>query len=182
MATPLDITVLQQFSGIFPFLLILVLVYVVLSQMEWFKDKTSIAAIIAVLVALMSLLSPVVTKSVSLMAPWFVLFIIFIVLLMLGYMTIGIKKDVIVDFVQKDTLSSALWIFAIIAIIGIGSIASVWTDETGGLEKLQGKNLTAQVESGNADRFQAIFHPKVLGVALVLLVGFFTIKYMTSID
>lgn len=182
MATPLDISVLQQFNSVFPFLLVLVLVYVVLSQMEWFKEKTAVAAIIAVLVALMSLLSPVVIKSVNLMAPWFVLFIIFIVLLMLAFMAIGVEKKTIVDFVKDDKQGSALWTFAIITIIGLGSVASVWTEETGGLEKLQGKNLTAQIESGDADRFQTIFHPKVLGVVLVLLVGFFTIKYMTSIE
>ena len=39
MATPFDISVLQQFNSVFPFLLILVLVYAILSQVEWFKEK-----------------------------------------------------------------------------------------------------------------------------------------------
>ena len=182
MATPLDISVLQQFNNVFPFLLILVLIYVVLDQMEWFKERRAIAAIISVLVALMALLSPIVIKSVSLIAPWFVLFIIFMVLMMLAFMATGIERNFIVDFVKQDKFGAALWTFAIITIIGVGSIVSVWTEETGGLEKLQGTNLTAQVESGNASAFQTVFHPKILGVVLVMLVGFFTIKYMTSIE
>lgn len=182
MATPLDISVLQQFNSLFPFLLILVLVYVILSQVEWFKEKTAIAAIIAVLVALMSLLSPIIVKTVNLMAPWFVLLFIFIVLMMLAYMTTGIERSFITDFVKNDKFGASLWITALVLIIGIGSLATIWGEETGGLNELQGGNLTSRVESGTAERFQILFHPKILGVAMVLLISFFTIKYMTSAE
>ena len=43
MATPLDIGLIAKFDIIFPFLLVMVLVYAFLSRTEWFKEKQAFA-------------------------------------------------------------------------------------------------------------------------------------------
>ena len=52
MATPLDIFGTQQFSWIFPFLFVLVLVYAILAWTPMFSEKKGIAGMLAFIAAL----------------------------------------------------------------------------------------------------------------------------------
>ena len=179
MATPLDITVLKEFQGVFPFLLVLVLTYAILSQTDWFKGKQGWAALVSTIAALMTLFSSIAMKTINLMAPWFVLFIIFATLVILAYMALGVEKGTIVDVIKNDSFGVGTWVIVIMLLIGLGSLFSVLNEEVGGLETLQGEDSSGSVE-GSSGFWQTLFHPKVLGLVLVLLIAFFTIKYMTS--
>jgi len=206
MATLLDLGALEQFSGIFPFLLVLVLVYAILARTDFFKDKQGWAAMIATLCAIMTLFSKIAMKTISLMAPWFVLFIIFATLMILAYMALGIDQKAVTAFVSDDKFGVGTWVMAIMLIIGLGSFFSVLNEETGGLEQLADGYVSAygttdhkEYTSGGArdvsyrydsqgirvsvvekeyDFFQTLFHPKVLGLVLVLLIAMFTVKFL----
>jgi len=182
MATPLDIGLLQEFSGIFPFLLVLVLVYAILSQSDWFKGKPGISALIAVIVAFMTLLSGVAIKTINLMAPWFVLFIIFGTLMILAYMAFGIDRETILKTLTGPEYggSFGFWVLAIMLMIGIGSLVSVINEERG--FPIAGENATAAEVSvtGEVGFWETLFHPKILGMVLVLLIAFFAIGKITS--
>ena len=174
MATPLDITALRHFEGVFPFLFVLVIGYAVLSRLDWFKDKQGLAAIVALLLSVMTLLSPIAIRTVQLMAPWVVVFIIFIVIIMLTYMAIGLKSDEIAKFISDDKFGTSLWITTILLIIAGGSLYAVWTEETGGFDELR-------ADSGDKENlFNTLFHPNMLGLVLVLLISMMTIRYMTE--
>jgi len=182
MVTPLDISALQQFSGIFPFLLVLVLIYAILTRTEWFKEKQGMAALIAVIAAIMTLFSGIAIKTINLMAPWFVLFVIFGVLLILAYMAFGIDKDTIFKTITGVEYGGAFgfWVLAIMLIIGVGSLFTVVNEEVG-FRKLTAENGSAVERPSEEFGFwQTLFHPKILGMLLVLLVAFFTIGKMTS--
>ena len=180
MATPLDITALKQFQGIFPFLFVLVIVYAVLARTDWFKDKQGIAALIAFLAAIMTLVSNVAMKTINLMAPWFVLLVLFIVLTLLTYMVLGFKPEEIVTFIKEGHFAAGTFVMVLLLIIGLGSLMAVLNEELGGLEKLQSGNMSVAGAPDNYGFWQTIFHPKVLGLAMVMLIALFTIKYMTS--
>jgi len=182
MATPLDITALKQFSGIFPFLLVLVLVYAVLSMTDWFKEKKAWAALIAIIAAFMTLMSPIAIKTVNMMAPWFVLFVVFAILFILAFMMFGYKQEDITKFVTEGEFGIGIWVMSIIIIIGVGSLVAVVNEEVG-FAKLAGENVTAaERPTGEFGFWQTIFHPKILGMVLILLVAFFTIRQMTKIE
>ncbi len=175
MATPLDITALEHFKGVFPFLLVLVFVYAVLSRIAWFKDNKGIAGVIAVLAALITLVSPIAIKTINRMAPWFVLFIMFGVLLILAYMSFGVEESTIKTVLTSDHYGSVFstWVLAIMLIIALGSLFSVINEEAP-LTELSGDQQPAQ-----PGFWETLFHPKLLGMVLVLLVAFFTIGKMS---
>ena len=107
MATLLDISALEHFRGVFPFLLILVLVYAILTRTDWFKEKKGTAALVATICAFMTLFSPIAIKTVNLMAPWFVLFMIFGILMVLAYMTFGISEKKVIEVITGDVFGNA---------------------------------------------------------------------------
>jgi len=180
-ATLLDITALQQFQGIFPFLLVLVLIYAILARTDMFKEKQGIAALLAFICAIMTLFSRVAIKTINLMAPWFVLFVIFGVLLVLAYMAFGIDQETIFKTITGDEFGGVFgfWVLAIMLIIGLGSLFSVINEEAP-LTGLQGDNVTAAQMSQEGGFWQTLFHPKILGMILILLIAFFTISRLTS--
>ena len=182
MVTPLDISVLQQFSGIFPFLLVLVLVYAILSYTDMFKEKKGLAGLIAVIAAFITLFSNIAMKTINMMAPWFILFIIFGVLFILAYMAFGIDKDTIFKTLTGSEYGGtfAMWVVSIMLIIGLGSLFTVINEEVG-FRELAGENVTAAEKPSEQFGFwQTVFHPKILGMVLVLMIAFFTISKMTS--
>lgn len=179
MATLLDVTALQHFSGLFPFLLVLVLSYAFLSKTDWLKDKQGTAVLIAVLLAFMTLLSSIAMKTINLMAPWVVLLIIFTLLFMLVFMVFGYSQKDITSFITSGEFGAGGWIMALMIIIGVGSLIFVVNQEFGGLENLGGEQAAVEGEVGF---WQTIFHPKILGMALIMLIALLTIKHMTKMQ
>lgn len=181
MATPLDIGALKAFDKLFTFILVTILVYAFLSSTALFKERKLIAALVAVLAGLLTLTSNLAIQSINLMAPWFVLFVIFALLMMLGFMLFGYDMGDIKDFVTSGEYGIGQWVWVIIAIIGIGSVAAVWNMEYG-FGALTGENVTVEEQpaAGEYGFWETIFHPKILGMALVLLIAFFTVKYMSE--
>ncbi|HLF55013.1 MAG TPA: hypothetical protein VI612_04805 [Candidatus Nanoarchaeia archaeon] len=179
MATPLDITALQHFTGIFPFLLVLILVYAILTRTPIFKERQGMAALIAVLAALMTLFSQIAIKTINMMAPWFVLFIIFGILMMLAYMSFGISEKTVMDVITGDNYGGAFsfWVLSIMLIIGLGSLFTVINEQKAIAELAGGEE---KVDTGELGFWQTLFHPKVLGMIVVLLIAFFTIGKMAS--
>jgi len=181
MATPLDTSLLQKFDIIFPFLLVLVLVYVVLGRVSWFKDKQALCFIIAFALGILTVFNNVAVRTINMMAPWFVLLFIFMILVLMAYMAFGVKEETILDTVTKGKYASdfAYWILALVLIIGIGSLTTVISEEKG--FNTIGNETTAAPASGEKVGFwETLFHPKVLGLALLLLVAMFTIQKLAA--
>ncbi|MEK6849133.1 MAG: hypothetical protein AABY01_01035, partial [Nanoarchaeota archaeon] len=86
MATPLDLGLLANVGVIFPFLLVLVFSYAILSKIQIFgKDQNGLNAFISFVLAVITLFSPIATKTIAVMAPWFVLLFIFMIFLLIAY-------------------------------------------------------------------------------------------------
>ena len=182
MVSPLDISALKQFSGIFPFLFVLVLVYAILSQTSWFKEKQGMAALIALIAAFMTLFSTIAIKTINLMAPWFVLFVTFIILFMLVFMVFGYDIKTITEFITSGEYGIGIWAMAIMIVIGVGSLVAVVNEEVG-FKGLTEGNVSMSGEQPASEQYgfwQTLFHPKILGMALVLMVAFFTVRQITK--
>ncbi|MBS3147606.1 hypothetical protein J4219_01855 [Candidatus Woesearchaeota archaeon] len=177
MATPLDITVLKQFEGVFPFILVLVLTYVVLLRIEWFKEKNQVfAALIALILAMLTLFSDIAMKTINLMAPWIVLLIMFMTFVMFTYMVLGFEQKDIVAHIKSGEFASGTFVIALLILIAVGSLMFVVSEEYD-LDAVKSGNVSG---TGPAEFWQTIFHPKVLGLMLVMLIAFFTVRYMTE--
>jgi hypothetical protein len=185
MATPLDIGLLQKFDVIFPFIFVLVIVYAVLTRTEWMKDKQAIAFLLAFVLAVMTLFSNIAVKTINRMAPWVVLLIVFGILVIVAYQAMGIKEGTVLDVLTKSEYrhTFAWWMLSLMLIIGFGSLSSVVSEEKGFTELAAGENATAAEARGAAEEvgfWATIFHPKVLGLALILLIAMFTISKLAG--
>lgn len=180
MATPLDIGLVEMFQIIFPFLFILTVTFAFLTQIKPFKENYVYAAIMATSLAVLTLFFPFVIKVINVMAPWFVLLFVIIVFALMGYYILGYSEDELKKEVTTGEMAGALgwWMFALVLIIAIGSIAVVFSAEKG-FTTLTADDASDVVTSGDGEQagfFQTLLHPKILGMAVILLVAFFAIR------
>ncbi|MBW3001944.1 hypothetical protein KY338_02150 [Candidatus Woesearchaeota archaeon] len=185
MATPLDIGLLQKFDVIFPFLLVLVLGYVVLTRISWFKENQGICFIISFALAVLAMFNTVVVKTINMMAPWFVLLFVFMLLVFMAYVAFGIKEETILETVTSGEYGKdfGYWILAIVLIIGLGSLSTVISEEKGFTPLTTGENATYSPEGAGTEEagfWETLFHPKVLGLVLILLIALFTIQRLAA--
>lgn len=181
MATPLDISLLSKFDIIFPFLLVLVGAYAVLSRINAFKEKQAIAFIIAFLAAIMTLLSPIAIRTINMMAPWFILLMTFGIFLLISYQALGVPETTITELLTKSHYSKTIiwWIIAASLIIGIGSLATVISQREGFVSKL-GEPTAGIAPTEETGFWKTVVHPKVLGIALIFLIAMFTLSKLAG--
>jgi len=186
MVTPLDIGLLKSFQIIFPFLFVFCVVYALLTYSKFLGENRALQAMIAVVLAFMSLFSDIVVETINTSAPWFVLLIIFMVFLILGFMIIGAREADIMAVIKNPEYSFiSWWIIALVIIIVIGSLSHTIAERKGGYPPYapgvnatleEGEELAAQESAF----WQTIFHPKILGLFVIMLIAFFTVSKLTS--
>ena len=183
MVTPLDTGLLQKFETLFPFLLVFVIVYAILTRTAAFKDKEFIAAVIAFVLAITTLFSRIAVKSILLMAPWFVLFFIIIVFGVVVYQAFGIEEKTIIETITGKEYGKTFgnFMLALILIIGLGSISYVYSQEQGFLRLSGGANVSVVPQDGEVGGFWGVLtNAKVLGMILLFLVGLFTVRFLSE--
>ncbi|MBI5398496.1 hypothetical protein HZB03_03455 [Candidatus Woesearchaeota archaeon] len=184
MATFLEVGLLQHFSVIFPVLLVFVTVFALLQQSKMFGENKGIHSLIAISIALLMLFSPGVVQVIGIMAPWFVLIFIFILLILLGFKFLGVSDKSIAE--TMSSWGTIHWFLLVIGIIiFIGAISSVYgasllpfSGAATTTIATAGGNTTTSTGDFNANVGRTIFHPKVIGTVFILVVGSFTIKLL----
>ncbi|MBI2147758.1 hypothetical protein HYU19_04775 [Candidatus Woesearchaeota archaeon] len=191
MATLLDAAVLENFTQIFSFLLVVVIVYGLLQMTKALGENKGIHILIAFFGGLLTLLIPDVSAIIGVMIPWLTLFFIFCFFIIVAYKIFGATDSDIAGYLKADR--SLGWIiFIVCLVIIIWAFSTVYGQRlvpitTGGQpEVIDG---TAVPGPGGAvgggvpvagTNFQnnlaaTFFHPKVLGIILIFLIGVFTI-------
>ena len=172
MATFLDIGLLQKFEIIFPFLLVLVVVWGVLSYSKFLGDNKLIHGIIALALAILVLFSDSIREVLNRIAPWFVLLIMFIFFLMLlskmgGDTGAGVGEG-------AGWMKMTIVIIALIILLFTIVDVMVWDEDT----QTAGDIVTGGDvgEGGKASFFAVLRHPAVLGLIIILLIATFTIQ------
>jgi len=191
MATPFEgLTLLENFSFIFPFLLVLVMIYGLLSWIKLFGDNKGVNALIALVFAVLALLSPIVRGTINTMSPWFVLFFFFIIFSLVAFKIFGFTDADIMGVMSGRFRYINWWIIAIVIIIALGSLMHTLS-KTGGLGSAgSGDSLTQSDNGGESasvssssqeDSFWAtLVHPKVLGFILLMLIALFSVQRLTA--
>jgi len=102
MVTFLEIGLLRYFSIIFPALLVFALVYAILTATKMLGESKGINAIVAIVLAFLVMLSEDIISLINFVAPWFVLFFLFIVLLLVVYKIFGASDKNLANFITTD--------------------------------------------------------------------------------
>ena len=180
MATLLDFGVLKPFQQLFPFLLVLVFTWAVLLKTKTFEDKPAFVAIASFTLAILATMFPLVREALTLAAPWFVLVFVVFVFILIAYQLFGIQESTILEVITGKEHGSAFayWIIALALIISIGSFAQVISQKEGftKLTKGDGAVVDDAAAGEKAKFFQTITNRKIVGMAVILLIGLFTIQ------
>src|SRR3989344_2483541 len=116
MATFLDVGILENFSIVFAFLFVLVVMYGILSVTHMFKDNKALQGFVALLVAVIMLLMPKLNQVILLMVPWMTLIFIVMMMLFLAFKMFGATDH---DFMSalkdnKGLFWTVFWVFIVI--------------------------------------------------------------------
>lgn len=185
MATLLDTSLLSYFQFIFPFLLVLVLVYALFAKIKIFKSQ-NVMVFLAFLFAVIFSFSTIARETINTAAPWLVVLFFFIIMSLVSFMALGASGDDIHGILTGGKYNYIhLWVIALLLIIMIGSLTSVVAKHGGvGNVDTQSSNYTsgeAVASSGQESDFWAsLANPKVLGMIFILLVSMFTIQRLTK--
>lgn len=188
MAVPIiNIELLQHFSPVLSFILVLALIYAALQYTKILGANKIIHAIIALVIALIVVLSPNITSIVMFAAPWFTILFILVIFSLIGFKLFGVSDESIASTMKNH--AGLQWTFIIILVIIIlGALATSFGQKQLELgqagEKVvlsnqapAGSTATASYQT-NLQR--TIYHPKMLGLLFVLIVAALTVRLMSG--
>ncbi len=206
MATFLDISGLSFFSSIFTFLLIFVAVYSLLTWGKVLGSNSGLHSLIAISIAVLFMFSKDAISLVNFMVPWFTIIFIVILLILMAYSMFNPGGSVLKMLVDSGTHKTVVyWIISLAVLIILIGLGNSYGQKVGpylnsGSSNVVDSSLSGQngtnIISGTADNargtsgvatdnFQTnlgatIFHPKMLGIFFILLLGTFTILLITK--
>jgi hypothetical protein len=194
MATPLDMSLLQHFSGLFLFIMIFAITYAVLGLTKVLGgENKSINAVVAFCFALFMTLASKPSQIVQGMVPWVGLVIIVIMFLIMAMrFMFGDEGDEVLQKVLGSSKQSAgWWIFlTIIGILLVSLGTTIGPDVTPGSNtsntssSVSVDNSPGSTQTGNwqANVLNTIYHPKVLGAVMILLIMLAAIKLLSTVS
>ncbi|OIO65713.1 hypothetical protein AUJ68_02270 [Candidatus Woesearchaeota archaeon CG1_02_57_44] len=163
----------------------------VLTHYKPFGDKFPGYWVIAAVVAFFTLYSPTVVGTITNMAPWFVMILMFFVFLIITYNLLGVEMDWIGQHVTATSgLKWAVFIIAVILFIMSisGSVGpklakgevSGTSDNIGSVIYNDGTVATTQSQDFSQNVYAFFFHPKVLGMLFIMILAIATVGLMSS--
>jgi hypothetical protein len=170
MATFLDVSGLTQFSNVFIFVLVLLIVYAILKTTKILGDNDAINLVVSFVVGLLVLLSPIATGIINLIAPWFAVIFILIIFSSIAFRVMGVNTAQVLG---SNSLKLLLGVVIVLVII-VGSLMYIRQETS-----LPGNNDSID-EDDYTRPTSVLFHPQVLGGIIILLVAVFTIALMAG--
>jgi hypothetical protein len=165
-------------------LIVFVVVYGVL---QWFKplgEDKGINSIIALCIAALLLFSRDAVGIVNFIAPWFAILFIFFFLGITLFRLVGAPSSAIEATMSKwGTLH--WWLLALALLIMMGALSEVYGPRISPYGEENLTETTEVIEEGEPEGYKSrvtsiLFHPRVLGLVLILLIVVFAIRVLTE--
>lgn len=178
---------LANFSSIFSFLFILIVVYALTEYTKLFGENQGIHAIMALAIAVLTLMLSGVIEVINIIVPWFALIFIFMALIIMAFKFFGVSDENLLSTVTGKNQTVMWWIIFIAVIIFLGAIGRVYftsgefgprTNES----MIAGTNATSVAGLGQGAFWATIFHPKILGLIIILLIASFAIRTLSGYE
>lgn len=203
MATFLDISILSHFTTVFTFIFVFLVVFGLLEAFKLFNSKGT-HAMIALSIGMLTLFSTGVVAVIQTFVPWFtililVLFFIFFLVRMFGvdtaYLTSNFKENATYT-TWIIILTALIFLFSLGAGFGQQNVDRIGQGSTNGTVITSTTSTTTTVNSGtattangglstntgdfNQNLFNTLYHPKVLGMILMLLLVVIAMLLLTT--
>lgn len=167
MATILDIGILEYFTPVFVFLFVFAIVYALLDKTGILGESKALKSLVAFTLSMLFILTNNMVKLITVMTPWVVILLIAVLFIMLFFMFVGAKNEQITGvFTEKVTV----WIvLGVLATIFIYAMTQVYGQD---VHTIYGEgNVTTDSSGLNQAVGKILFHPKMLGVILILVIA-----------
>ncbi len=191
MATFVDISIINNFSSIFTFILVFVILYALMETTKALGEgKKSLHAIVAVVIAFLVSMSSGVVAVIQSFTPWFTLLVIVIFFILFAVKLFGVKDSGIADGF-KNNKSIMTWILILTAVILLFSLGSGFGQQTleegqkgGGAVSVATGNTTTPTDTGSFSQnlYNTLYHPKVLGLILIMIIVLISAIFLTDVD
>ncbi len=163
MATFLDVTTLENFSVIFVFVFVWLVVYAILLYTKVLGDKQIINILVGLVVAFFVIISPLATLVVKQIAPVFAVVLVFIAIISVASGMFGK-----VDVEAIPGLKGVMIVVLVIALI-VGGLAIVR------------ENIDVPERGEDFGKISTvIFHPNFLGIILIFVIAIFTVGLLAA--
>ncbi|MBI2666801.1 hypothetical protein HYX13_04270 [Candidatus Woesearchaeota archaeon] len=185
MATLLDIGLVQYFSVVFPFLFIVAVVYALLHKTKVVGDSVTFNAVISVVTAFAVVLSDSAVKLINFIIPWFAVVVVFLVLLLLVFQTMGLKEDQLPNVVKDKTVYWTLIGIAFVIIIAgfanvFGQSALEAQQSVGETTVTTTDGVTTTTPAFEQNIYAILFHPKILGMMILFTIAIFAVALLSA--
>jgi hypothetical protein len=173
MASVLDMSILSYFAPVFVFALVWIITYAILEKTKLFGDNQAIHWVIALCMAVMVVIIPGLTDVIQLITPWFIVFFIFVTLLVVIFLFMGVKGDTIAGVFGGNQF--VIWVIVLVSLGILGyALMMVYGDAIHNITSPEDENnLNAQIG-------QIIFHPKIMGMGLVLVIAGLIVRFVSA--
>ena len=176
MATLLDFGILDYFVPIFVFMLVFGILFALLEKTSIFGKNKGLNGLISFVVAFLFILTSDLVNFVRFFTPWVVMLFIFLVMIILLFMFVGVKAEAIAGVFSDRgmvwiiiLLFLTIFIYAMTQVYG-ESVHSIYGGESA---EDQGSGLSQAIG-------KILFHPKMLGVAVMLFIAAQTVRLIAG--
>jgi len=193
MATFIDISILKNFAAIFTWLLVWVVVYGLLETFKAFGEgKRGIHSMIALVLAFLVSFSSGVVAVIQTFLPWFMVLVLVIFFILFAVRMFGVDTKTITGAITQG--SALTWILIFTAVIVLFSLGSGFGQKTleegqkGGMAVSVAANATnatvTPTNTGdfNQNLYNTLYHPKVLGLILVMMMVVLVLLFLATSD
>lgn len=184
-------------SRFIPALFVLIIVFAILSFTKAIGENQFVQAIVALCVAVLFLLSGKASAVIAEMVPWFVVLFVFIIFILIAFKAMGVSDSDIMSAMTNHR-AIIMWVIAFSVLIGALALGNVFgqsfLEQQPGYSSYQANpDGTFTTPDGtivdappatsadfHSNLTRTIFHPTILGFALLTLIATFTIYFMTK--
>lgn len=162
MATILSSNLLEFFMPIVIFIFIFTIFFSLLNKIQIFSDNKPLNSLVALAVTILFIAVPEARQIVEIATPWFVIFVVAGLLLIMCFMILGIEPSFIKEVAQDNAVVigvtiggvALIFLFSVTQVFGPSILAYPGAGETGVLSLLK----------------RTVLHPKILGLLIMLII------------
>lgn len=177
MASILDIGLLDYFVPVFIFLFIFGILFALLEKVKIFGENKGLNALISFAIAFLFVLTPDLPGVVKIITPWFTIMFVFVIMIVLLFMFVGVKEGAVAEAFSERSM---VWIVVIIClIILVYALTQVYGARIQSIN-VEGNATVEGAPSMTSQVGKIIFHPRVLGMLIMLLIAAQAIRFLAS--
>ncbi len=162
MATVLSTNLLNFFMPIVIFIFIFSIFFAILTKIKLFSENKPLNSLIAFAVTILFIVVPEARQIIEVATPWFVIFVVAGLLLIMSFMILGIDPAFIKSTAEEN---------AVVIGVTIGGIALIFLFS---VTQVFGPSILQYPGSGDIGVLsllkRTILHPKILGLLIMLII------------